>query len=126
MARELDVRGLASAYRRLVLWFGAQLLLFFPAMAQQLAGPGVAGATLGALMLTGSIVTMVALAYYGYRTATALGSDAGWVWGVAMLVPCVNVVTLLLLSAQATRTCKAHGIEVGLFGPRDGFVDSDG
>jgi hypothetical protein len=35
-----------------------------------------------------------------------------------MLVPLLNVVTLLILSAKATRACRAHGVPVGFLGPK--------
>lgn len=117
MTADLDVSGLATAYRRLVLWFGAQLIVGFVRVVTEPAeGPvGLIGA---AVVVVGVLATMIALVYYGYRTAQALGSDAAWVWGAAMLVPCISLITLLVLSSKATRACKAHGVPVGLFGPK--------
>ena len=111
----IDVAALALAYRRLVLWFGAQLVLSFASFGLQPVaeeGVGAIGISLGFLVIVG------ALAYYGYRTATALGSSVGWLWAIAMFVPCVNVVTLLVLSSKATQACRAAGIPVGFFGPK--------
>jgi hypothetical protein len=68
-------------------------------------------------LIVGLTVT-IAVAIYAYRTALALGSRAAWVWAIALLVPCVNLITLLILSAKATRVCRRHGIPVGFFGPR--------
>jgi hypothetical protein len=73
---------------------------------------------LSLLISGGMLATFVGLVYYGYRTATALGSGVAWLWALAMVVPCVNVVTLLALSSKATRACRENGIEVGLLGPR--------
>lgn len=118
MTAEFDPVRLATAYRRLVLWFGGQLVFGLGSVAlDPVADDGVALA-LAALFGLGSLVTVVALAIYGSRTATALGSSAGWLWGVAMFIPCVNVVTLLTLSAKATSACRAAGIPVGFFGPK--------
>ncbi len=83
-----------------------------------LVGESPIGAILGLGYLAGLIVTVCALAYYGYMTATALGSGVGWLWALAMFVPCANVITLLVLSSKATRMCRANGIPVGFFGPK--------
>jgi hypothetical protein len=115
--RKLDVPGLAASYRRLVLWFGVQLVL----------GPGlmifvgVVGESplLGLVQFVVGLVVLGALAFYAYRTAVALGSRVGGVWAVAMFVPLLNVLTLLVLSSRATKACRAAGIKVGFFGPKD-------
>lgn len=126
MTPELDVAGLAHAYRRLVLWFGAQLILA-PAqlILEPLLGDDPAGALLGLAILAGALATIAALAYYASRTARALGSGVAWLWGVAMLVPAVNTITLLVLSARATRACRANGVPVGLFGPKVATAGED-
>ena len=117
--REINVDALARAYRRLVLWFGAQLLLNIGSFALQGFEPDSAvGGILGLLMLLAMLMTVVALAYFGFCTAQALGSGVAWLWGVAMFVPCANVVSLLALSAKATKACAARGIPVGFLGPR--------
>jgi hypothetical protein len=119
MAAQVSIKALAGAYRRLVLWFGAQLILNCGAMgARPLLGGSILGRVVGVLALVGSLITIGALAYYGYRTAAALGSGVGWLWAVAMFVPCVNAITLLVLSSRATQACAAHGIPVGLLGPK--------
>ena len=64
------------------------------------------------------LATIIALAFYAFRTAEALGSSTAGLWGVAMLVPCVNGITLLILSSKANAACRANGVAVGLFGPR--------
>jgi hypothetical protein len=115
----IDVGALAHAYRRLVLWFGVQLLLSISSAAIQAATADAAvGVLLSFLILGGMLATLAALVYYGYRTANALGSGVAWLWGVGMLIPCVNVITLLTLSAKATRACRANNIEVGFLGPK--------
>ncbi len=118
MAGEIDVAELAIAYRRLVLWFGVQLVWTFPWIG---LGQISQGSAFGVILALGLLAIMLAtvsgLAYYGYRTATVLGSAVGWLWGFAMFFPCVNAMTLLLLSAKATRTCRANDIPVGIFGP---------
>ena len=119
MSGGIDVSGLAFAYRRLVLWFGVQLVVHFGSVALSLSeGQSVAKGILNLGLIALLIVTIIALAYYGLRTATALGSNFGWLWGFAMFVPCLNAITLLVLSSRATSMCRANNIPVGFFGPR--------
>lgn len=73
---------------------------------------------LAVLVSLAALTTFFALAYYGYRTANALGSSVGWLWALAMFVPCLNVITLLVLSSRATRACREHGVPVGFLGPK--------
>src|SRR4030042_5974008 len=112
------IRMLAPAYRRLVLWFGAQLLLNAGILSLQLRAMGRARILLGQALAAGCLVTVGAIAYYAFRTAAAAGSDVPWLWAIAMLFPCANVIALLALNSQAKRACKYHGIPVGLFGPK--------
>jgi hypothetical protein len=115
----LHVPALAHAYRFLVLWFGVQLLVSLAsAVVQRAPLTGALAIVLSLVIAGGMLATFVGLTYYGYQTAVALGSRVAWLWAIAMLVPCVNVVTLLALSSKATRACREHGIQVGLLGPR--------
>ena len=117
---ELDkLRPLVQAYRALVRWVGVQLLLTFGgavAIGAMTGSPlAVALAWVRFALL---LVTVVPLVIYAYRTSVALGSKAGVVWGLAMLFPLINLITLLILSSRATRACQAAGIPVGFFGPK--------
>lgn len=119
MAREFDLAALASSYRKLVLWFGVQLVLSLSWMVVEVQiAQGAGGVVVPLVLLGGILLTSGALVYYAYRTAAALGSNVALAWGVAMLLPCINVITLLVLSNKATRACRAHGIPVGFFGPK--------
>jgi hypothetical protein len=131
-----DIPRLAIAYRRLVLWFGAQLFLNLASVLLQFAAPGravgsqakplmvpltlatISSSATAAAIAIGTLVIFVALAFYSYRTADALGSRAPFVWAVAMVVPLVNLIGLLVLSSRAATLCQANGIPVGLFGPK--------
>jgi hypothetical protein len=115
---ETNIRDLAVAYRGLVLWFGAQLVLNCGAGGLNAAEPTPMAALLGLVLLAGMLATIGALGYYGYRTALALGSGTPWAWGLAMFIPCANAITLLILSHRATRACNAKGVPVGLLGPK--------
>lgn len=100
----------ASSYRQLVLWVGGQLVISLSVM--------LFGRSLSLILVPALVITIVALAIYAYRTADALGSSAAPLWAVVMLVPCINVITLLVLSSKATEVCRANGIPVGFLGPR--------
>jgi hypothetical protein len=105
-------------YRNLVLSFGAELVLTMVAMARGSIPSATGREAIDLLVSVSSLCTMAALAYFGYRTADALGSRYAFALAVGMLVPLVNVVTLLSLSSRATRVCRAAGIRVGLLGPK--------
>jgi hypothetical protein len=107
---EANIQHLAVSYRQLVLWVGLQLVLSL--------GSLFLGSVPVTVRLLPLLATAIALAYYAYKTAQALGSLNAWVWAAAMFVPWVSAVTLLILSSKATALCRANGIEVGLLGPR--------
>lgn len=114
--KQPDIPRLAYAYRRLVLWFGAQLylnivsLFLQPVLRQRWAIP------FRIVFVIVNLVIAVALAYYAYRTAEAIGSPdpAAWVVGLVLF----NFIALALLSSKAATICKEQGIEVGLLGPK--------
>ncbi|MBK5256112.1 MAG: hypothetical protein JJE39_08770 [Vicinamibacteria bacterium] len=118
MATPIDVPGLAHAYRRLVVWFGVQLVLSMVSSGNRTPESGLGTALLSLLILAGVLTTLAALVYYGFRTAQALGSGAPWLWALAMFIPCANVLTLLALSSNATKACRDNGIPVGFLGPK--------
>jgi hypothetical protein len=94
-----------------------------------LVGDSLVAAVLGLGVLAGVVAIMCALAYYGYRTATALRSSVSWLWGIVMFVPFANIIALYVLSSTATRECRARGIPVGFFGPkvpREGTAGREG
>ncbi|MBV8520293.1 MAG: hypothetical protein JO197_23075 [Acidobacteria bacterium] len=99
---------LATNYRKLVLSVGAQLgvsLVFW------ILGPA-------AILVVPSLgATVIAIAYYAFHTARALGSPSPALWSAAMLVPCINLLVLAMLSSNATEACRKYGIPVGFLGP---------
>jgi|GEM_PF-5984485 len=113
---EPDIQRLAHAYRRLVLWFGAQLYVnvisFFlqPALGQRWAIPPRIA------LIIANLVIVVVLAYYAYRTAEALGAPDPGLWAVGLVL--FNFIALALLSSKAATICREKGIPVGLLGPR--------
>ena len=57
-----------------------------------------------------------------YRLAKALRQTA-WVYAVAAFVPCVGLITLLLINHFATRALRRHGVRVGLTGAVESDLD---
>lgn len=104
-----SISNLAHSYRQLVLWVGVQILVSIGLPVLE---------SLSLILLPALIVTIVALAFYAFRTAEALGSSSPPLWAVAMLIPCINIITLLVLSSKATEICRANGVPVGFLGPR--------
>lgn len=63
----------------------------------------------------GGIVMIVIGAIFVYRLAKALGY-AAILYAVAMIIPCINLLTLLVLVSRATSALKQGGVKVGLLG----------
>lgn len=104
-AQTMEIAPLARNYRQLVLWVGVQILFSLFTLVSP-------------LFVFLLLVTIIAIMFYAYRTAESLGSTSAAIWAVAMLIPFVNILTLLALSSKASAVCRANGIEVGLLGPR--------
>lgn len=120
---QLDVPKLAVSYRRLVLWFGVQLVISIAGMVGgAVLGDTALGALFAVVYLLCMLVTIGALMYYAYRAAAALGSRLAILWAIAMLIPFLNAITLLVLSSRATKACRKAGIPVGLLGPKLGSL----
>jgi len=67
-----------------------------------------------------AIVSAIIAVVGAVRLAAALGSPP-WVRvvaGLLMLVPLVNLITMLVLSSRATRRLRAGGYRVGLLGAK--------
>jgi len=132
----MNLPGLAIAYRRLVLWYAAQLFVIFGSQILQFlfktatpprrmgpitvitteGGPGYA--VLLMVVSAASLIVLAGVVVSAYRTAQALGSSSPLLWALAMVIPLVNLIALVALSWKARRVCREHGIPVGLFGPR--------
>lgn len=52
-----------------------------------------------------------------YRLTRAMGSKVPVLWLLAMLVPCLNLITLLALNSKACAFLQKAGVQVGLLGP---------
>jgi hypothetical protein len=101
LATRVNPKMLRYFYRRLGLWFAVEYLLYFRLLHLvhgSLSDESVLGAILVTTMVVAFVVISLALGYFGFRTAAALGSPLAWLWGIAMLVPFVNLIPLLLLT----------------------------
>ena len=110
----LEAEEIAKYYRFLVLLVGLQLVLGF------FQFPGMSSAEPGALTLVLSLALLgllAAIAFTAYHLTRLLGESLPILWGIAMFLPCINIIGLLLISSKAQVWCKRYGIAVGFFGP---------
>ena len=102
---------------RAIIWL--ILLQFLSLPISQLAAPAEAQATgmpllalpFALLPLFMSIVSL----FFVYRLAAAL-KKSPWIYLLLGLVPCISLVSLLMLSSRAQAALKSHGVAVGLMG----------
>lgn len=93
-------------------------------------GAGVLTRILNEVLIGRIVVGLFALgvvlagAYFAVMMAKALHSTAvAVICGILLLVPCVGLLTLLVLNSQATSRLKQAGINVGLLGADPGDVN---
>ncbi|HUS36655.1 MAG TPA: DUF4339 domain-containing protein [Verrucomicrobiae bacterium] len=67
------------------------------------------------LLMIGSLAAMIFGLFAVYRLAKALGYTA-ILYAIAMLIPCVNLLTLLVVISRATKVLKENGVKVGFLG----------
>lgn len=58
-----------------------------------------------------------------YQLALALKEPAPWVYAILALIPCISLISMLILNGRATSALKAQGIRVGLMGARKEDLD---
>lgn len=68
------------------------------------------------LVLTPFFINIVSL-FFVYRLAAAL-KNSPWLYLLLGLIPCISLISLLILSSRAQAALKAHGVAVGLMGAR--------
>ena len=111
-----EVEEIAKYYRFLVLLVGLQLVLGFfqfPGRISPASEPGGL-ALIVSLVVIGVLITT---AFTAYHLTRLLGENLPILWGVAMFIPCINIIGLLLISTRAQAWCRRYGITVGFFGP---------
>jgi hypothetical protein len=114
--------AIARLYRRLVLVVGLQLLLTVArvpllTMASSAAVPLAIAVALAVLGLS------VVLSVTAYQLAGQMGLGSPLAWAVAMFLPCINILSLLVLSSKAQAWCKQNDIKVGLLGPTQESIE---
>ena len=58
-----------------------------------------------------------------YQLALAIKEPAPWVYAILALIPCISLISMLILNGRATSALKAQGIRVGLMGARKEDLD---
>jgi hypothetical protein len=58
-----------------------------------------------------------------YRLAKALGFTA-IIYAIAIIIPCINLITLLVVVSRATQRLKQGGVKVGLLGASKQTIES--
>lgn len=112
-----DVEAIARLYRRLVLLVGFQLLVSFLQIPLQEAAPSMGVGLVAAAVLLVLLGILVAMVITTYKLTRLLGAGLPILWAIAMFIPCLNLLTLLVLSTRAQAWCQQYGIKVGLLGP---------
>jgi len=111
-----NAEAIARLYRRLVLLVGLQILFSILRGPLVVAAPAVA-VPMAVIVLLVLLSTAVALALTAYALTEHMGTGTPLLWAIAMFLPCINVISLLVLSSKAQVWCRQHGVKVGLFGP---------
>jgi hypothetical protein len=107
-----NAETIARLYRRLVLLVGLQILLSMLRVPLALASPAVA-----ALVILALLASTIAIVVTAYQLADQMGTGSPVLWALAMFLPCVNIISLLVLSSKAQTWCRQYDIKVGLLGP---------
>ena len=104
-----DTEVLVIAKRqKAIIWL---ILLSIPAYAASIVIPFIP-----------IILAIISLVFI-YQLAAALKESAPWRYVILGLIPCVNLIALLVINARATSALKARGIGVGLMGARKDDLD---
>jgi hypothetical protein len=102
---------LIALHQRRVLMCFLALLTFNIAQVALVAVAPIAGVPLA----IGSFAAMIFGLFAVYRLAKALGYTA-IIYAIAMIIPCINLLTLLVVISRATKALKEGGVKVGLLG----------
>lgn len=111
-----DAEELARLYRRLVLLVGLQILGSFFLVPSQLE-PAQPPSALAVLVNLALLVVVALTVVTAYKLTQTMRSGPPLLWAIAMLFPCINIISLLVLSSKAQTWCRRYGIKVGLLGP---------
>ena len=111
-----DAEQIAKSYRLLVLLVGLQLLIGVFQLPGQIS-PSLETSTFALVISLALMFLLATTAFTAYHLTHRLGESWPIIWGIVMLVPCLNLLGLLMISTRAQVWCRRYGIEVGFFGP---------
>ena len=97
----------------------ANLLVYLGAVALQIAGFEAIGQLMILLLLPIALFAMVAIALLAnelYNVAVAV------VCALLMLVPCISLITLLVVNGGATKYLQQRGVKVGFMGANPNLI----
>jgi hypothetical protein len=112
-----NAETIARLYRRLVLVVGLQLLAAFGRLPLIALAPQSLALPILGLVLLVALACALALAVTAYKLSEEMGLGVPLLWAIAMFFPCINILTLLVMSSKAQAWCRQYGIKVGLLGP---------
>jgi len=110
-----DVYQIGQEHRAII-WLILLQLLSLPINQMALPLAKTTGLPLLALpmALLPLFMSIVSL-FFVYRLASAL-KNSPWIYLLLGLIPCVSLISLLMLSSRAQAALKSHGVAVGLMG----------
>ena len=109
-APDQSLYAVALNQRRLILLVAIVLVFYLAQAALMATMPPIAP-----LFALAAYVTMLLSIVSVYRLAKALGFTA-ILYAIAMFIPCIGLLTLLVVVSRATSALKRAGIKVGFFG----------
>jgi hypothetical protein len=99
-----------AIYQKVILWC---ILAYLLAVAGQFAIPPEARIVLALVFVAVAVIATV----FVFLLAVKVYSVAlGIVLGILTLIPCIGLITLLIINQKATGVLNAHGYQVGLMG----------
>ena len=109
------IRTIAAKQRGILLCILAQFILYGTLIAGESALPVLVRLAFALVMLGVDVVAMV----FVFQLTTKLyGLGMGIFLGILTLVPCINLIMLLVVNAKATALLKQNGLKVGLLGAK--------
>jgi hypothetical protein len=109
------IREIAARQRAILLCILAGFAVYAAMIVGQRSLPPVALLVL-LLAMVGVEITSVVFVFL--LTTKLYGAGVGVLLGILTMVPCVGLITLLVVNAKATSILKAAGLKVGLLGAR--------
>ena len=109
------VREIAQRQRAILLCILGIFILYGLAIVGQTAFPPIVVLIIAFLILA---VDLTAVVFVFLLTTKLYGIGIGLLLGFLTLVPCVGLITLLVVNGKATTILKEAGLKVGLLGAK--------